>query len=588
MLSRQDGRKKSSGLQTEISGERTSRPLATLLQRRTLQTLTCMILLLPAMVTAQQAPEAASVPPPSASQPMAKVSAKAYGAQCTGKGDDTAAIQAALDVQSAYNISVLKSVNVDVELPQGTCMLSAPLRMGLYGSLTGQNDATTLFANYVGWQGKDYDAIDVAITGPVPSGESVGQRRISNLRLYGANNAKIPNSVGIHIHNTVANYDQRYQVPYFNIEDVFISGFDTGIEAEDWLSSSINNVNITAVRQGIFLNGHDVNIQIGHTNLAYSSSATSHSSIRSATVAFLLAANPKYCTNCTNYPQGISFHDSSIVAFDYAVWVSQAIAVDIHDNILDYAGGGVVKSGAAIQISTVGGSLYIHHNLIALVPESSAYGIYSTANATDGIWVESNYFTNYASKTNSDIGIAISGNGATRDWHINANTFINYRQGIHFNQAASYSEVRNNFGSGITGALIDLAGVPGLVYQSMFVDGNTNTTPVPVVKKDTATGFILGNNSGLSQITGTFEASGAGCTFSPGAIGNHCVATIRTPFNMFDLGFRVHGCTVTGANGVTTIGGVVPPASPNSFSVYETALSTTATGGGTISCEVTH
>ena len=519
---------------------------------------------------------------------MAKVSAKAYGAQCTGKSDDTAAIQAALDVQSVYNINILKNVNVNVELPQGTCMLSAPLRMGLYGSLIGQNDDTTLFANYAAWKGSDYAAIDVSITGSIPSGETVAQRRISNLRIYGGSNQKIPNSVGIHIYNTVPAYDQRFQVPYFNIEDVFISGFDTGIEGEDWLSSSINNVNITAVRQGIFLNGHNVNIQIGHTNLAYSSSSVAHTSSRSGTVGLLLAANTKYCSNCTNYPQGISFHDSSVVAFDYAVWVSQAIGVDIHDNILDYAGGGVTRNGAGVQISTVGGGLYIHHNYIAVQPEASSYGIYSTANAGDGVWVESNYFTNYASKTNSDIGIAISGKGATRAWHINGNTFMNYREGIYFNQAPSYSEVRNNFGAGIAGALINLAGVPGLVYQSMFVDGNTNSTASPVVKQGNATGFILGNNSGLAQITGTFPASGAGCTFSAGAVGNHCIATIPTPFNMFDSGFMVHGCTITGANGVVAVGGVVTPSSPKSFSVYETALSTAATGGGTISCEITH
>src|ERR1700678_732724 len=209
----------------------------------TLKILACLTISLPSLVLAQ-------VPPVSASQPAAKVSARAYGAQCTGQGDDTAAIQAALDVQSAFNVAVLKNVNVDVELPQGTCVLSAPLRMGLYGSLVGQNDATTILAHYDRWQSKDYAAIDVAITGPIPSGEAVGQRRISNLRLLGANNSKIAHSVGIHIHNTVPKYELQYQVSYFNLADLFISGFDTGIEAEDWESSSIDNVNITAVRQG--------------------------------------------------------------------------------------------------------------------------------------------------------------------------------------------------------------------------------------------------------------------------------------------------------------------------------------------------
>src|ERR1700761_967849 len=546
-----------------------------------LRILVCLAVSPPGLVYAQ-------VPPASASEPMAKISAKAYGAQCTGHGDDTAAIQSALDVQSAFNISVLKKVNVDVELPQGTCLLTAPLRMGLYGSLVGQNNATTILAHYDRWQGNDYAAIEVAVTGPVPSGEAIGQRRISNLRLYGANNSKIAHSVGIHIYNTVPKYALPYQISYFNLEDLFISGFDTGIEAEDWESSSIDKVNITAVRQGISLNGHVVNIQIGHTHLSYSNFAPSHTSTTGSTVGLSLAANPKYCTNCTNYPQGISFHDSAIVAFDYLVFVSQAITVDIHDNVLDYAGEGVVNKGAAIQIARVGGGLYVHHNYISLEPGSDAYGIYSTANATDGIWIESNYFTNYAGKNNSDIGIAVSGNGATKGWHIDANTFMNYREGIHFNQAASYSAVRNNFGSGTSGALINLAGVPGLAYQSMFVDGNTNDTSAPVIKQQDAAGLFVGNNAGSAQRTGTYTASGSGCTITAGAVGNYCKATIPTPFKMFDGDFKVHGCEVTGANGVTTIGGVTGSVSSKSFTVYETALSTTSTGGGTISCEVTH
>ncbi|MGC2403436.1 MAG: glycosyl hydrolase family 28-related protein, partial [Acidobacteriaceae bacterium] len=270
----------------------------------------------------------AQLPSPPASASVLRINAKEYGAQCNGKTDDTAAIQAALNVQSAYNITVLRGTNAEVELPPGTCILTAPLHIGLYGSLVGQNDGSTLYANYAAWHGKNYDAIDVSITGRVPSGESVAQRRIAHFRLFGGGNQGIPNSAGIHIHNTEATYDQQFQIPYLNIDDVSISGFDTGIEAEDWLSSSISNVNITAVRLGIWLNGHDVNIQIGHTNMAYSSFDTAHTSNHSATVALLLAPNEKFCTNCTNYPQGIDFHDSSVVAFDYDVWVSHAIAVD--------------------------------------------------------------------------------------------------------------------------------------------------------------------------------------------------------------------------------------------------------------------
>jgi hypothetical protein len=277
---------------------------------------------------------------------------------------------------------------------------------------------------------------------------------------------------------------------------MMISGFDTGIEAEDWLSSSINNLNMTCVRQGVWLNGHAVNIQIGHSQLAYSGCSNQHTSNHDPTVALLLSPNRKYCSNCTNYPQGISFHDSSVVGFDYGVWINQAITVSIHDSVLDYGADGIVKKGAAIRISTVGGGLFIHHNYLTVTPASAAYGIYSEANATDGIWIESNYFNTYAPGRNSDVGIALAGTGLTRDWHINGNTFMNYDVGIEFKQAPAYGEVRGNFGSEISSELIDLAGRPGLVYKGMFVDGNTTASSVPAIRKGDARGMTLGTNLG--------------------------------------------------------------------------------------------
>ena len=430
--------------------------------------------------------------------PTSRADARTYGAKCVGRSfDDTPAIQAALDVAYAYNVSLQKKVPGVVELPAGTCRITQTLKMGLHGSLIGQGEATTVMVDYAEWKGgADHNALEIAITGPIPSGESVAQRRIGGFILLGSGNFAIPDSVGIHLYNTIARYDQSNQVPYFNIDDMMVTGFDTGIEGEDWLSSSINNVNMTCVRQGIWLNGHAVNIQIGHTQLAYSQCAIQHTSDHSATIALRLSPNGKYCNNCTNYPQGISFHDSSIVAFDNDIWIQHAVSVSIHDSVLDYGAMGSVGKGAAIRISAIGGGLFIHHNYLSLSPSSSAYGIYSEANATDGIWIDSNYLTTYAAQgKNSQIGIMLAGGGATRDWHINSNTFINYSVGIQFKQAPAYSEVKGNFGQGILGQLIDLAGQPGLVYKDMFVAGNMAVSPAPAVRTGDAKGAALATNS---------------------------------------------------------------------------------------------
>jgi hypothetical protein len=434
----------------------------------------------------------------SAPLPGNRVDPRAYGAKCIGPAfDDTAAIQAALDVAYAYNINLLKTVPGVVELPAGTCHITKALRMGFHNSLVGQGEATILFVDYGSWKsGADHNALEIGITGPIPSGESVSQRRIAGFVLMGNGNSTMPDSVGIHLYNTVPSYDQTHQIPYFNIDDMMITGFDTGIEGEDWLSSSVNNVNLTCVRQGIWLNGHAVNIQIGHTQMAYSSFANQHTSNRAATVGLLLSPNSKYCNNCTNYPQGISFHDSSIVAFDDDVWIQHAVTVSIHDSVLDYGAVGLVNNGAGIRISSVGGGLFIHHNYLSLNPSPSSCGICSEANATDGIWIESNYLTSYdVSGKNNQIGILLAGAGPTRDWHINSNTFLHYSIGVQFKQAPAYSEVKGNFGERISGTLIDLAGQPGLVYKNMVVRDNTSPAS-SMIRSGDAKGVTLDSNSG--------------------------------------------------------------------------------------------
>jgi hypothetical protein len=455
-----------------------------------------VLALLCAVAGGQQTPDL-SLAQKTAPLPANRVDARAYGAKCVGPCfDDTAAIQAALEVAYAYNVNLLKTVSGVVELPAGTCHITKTLKMGLHSSLIGQGEATILMVNYTTWKGgPDHNALEIGITGPIPSGEAVSQRRIEDFILMGIGNSAMPDSVGIHLYNTVGKYDQTHQIPYFNIDNMMITGFDTGIEGEDWLSSSINNVNMSCVRQGIWLNGHAVNIQIGHTQLAYSSCANGHTSDRSATVGLLLSANGKYCNNCTNYPQGISFHDSSIVAFDDDVWIKQAITVSIHDSVLDYGAMGLINNGAGIRISTVGGGLFIHHNYLSLNPSPSSYGIYSEANATDGVWIESNYLTSYdVSGKNSQIGILLAGGGPTRDWHINSNTFLHYSVGVQFKQAPAYSEVKGNFGERISGALIDLAGQPGLVYKSISVKDNT-APAASAVRTGDAKGVTLESNS---------------------------------------------------------------------------------------------
>ena len=55
----------------------------------------------------------------------------------TQGAQNTAAIQSALNSQYVYNQPTAANVTVVVQLPQGSCVVSQPLEMGIHGSLVG-------------------------------------------------------------------------------------------------------------------------------------------------------------------------------------------------------------------------------------------------------------------------------------------------------------------------------------------------------------------------------------------------------------------------------------------------------------------
>ena len=94
----------------------------------------------------------------------------------------------------------------------------------------------------------------------------------------------------------------------------------------------------------------------------------------------------------------------------------------------------------------------------------------------------------------------------------------------------------------------------------------------------------------MKQLTGTFTATGPGCTITAGAVGNTCAtpATIVNRVAFPDADYIVSACSVVGASGANVVSTISRPIQGTQFTVYETALSATATGGGAIHCSVTH
>jgi hypothetical protein len=116
---------------------------------------------------------------------------------------------------------------------------------------------------------------------------------------------------------------------------------------------------------------------------------------------------------------------------------------------------------------------------------------------------------------------------------------------------------------------------------------NKDGDSIPVVNEGTASGFVIGYNVSTTQLTGTFVATGTGCTYAAG-IGNNCAVTMTNPFAFADTNYKVSGCTVTGGTGLNGVTQAAAPSQGNIFPVYEVGLNTAGAGGGTIYCTVVH
>jgi hypothetical protein len=530
--------------------------------------------------------------------PPQVVNVKDFGAVCNGLNDDTAAINAALAATFAWNTNLLANENLDVELPQGTCQITAPLKMGIHGSLTGQGDASKLWANYAAWRGSDHNAIEITATAALPGSQSIAERKLSDFTIFGSNNATIPDTTAIVIQNTANVYSPtEYAISAMSLDHIHIAAFDTGILAEDFKDSVIESVTISNVRRGIALDGQVLDVQISHGTIQIGSWGAT--STHTSTTGLSIEVNHKYGAGCGNNqycaPQDIVVHDSTIIAFDNLIYDQQCVQLDIHDNALDSASRGPVgNGGSGVLIGPLGiaGGLWIKNNWIG-VNGANAYGVQSTGIQGNGLWIEDNYFFPYIAPTTSS-GIALTGASFVAGVHIVGNTFgqqngIGFEQDIDLKQPVVYSEIRNNFGIYTGQYMINLSGLNGLTHTNLIVDGNSDSDRIPVIHNDgSATGYTTGINKSPVQVTGTYVASGSGCSITAGALGNSCSATVHNRVAFPDANYQVTGCAVVGASDHVVVSTVAAPSNGAAFSVAEIALNATATGGGTINCTVVH
>lgn len=433
------------------------------------------------------------------------INALSAGAVCNGTTDDTSAIQAALSAQTAYNIQVGTNVSTTVVLPDGTCRITQTLTMGLYGSLVGNNNATTLYADYSSWHGNNYDALDITTNTQIPSQEAIATRKIADFSFIGRNNSKVV-STAINVYSTspTAGAEISDQIPYLLFSHLLVSGFDTGIEMNDVVATTVDAVGISQVRTGVLLAGNVVNTNLSHLQVQYSTGSYTSNS-KSATTGIIITS--KTYSNGVDYPQGIIISDSDVVGFDNDLTVNYCENCNFHDNIFDYGGEGTLKNGTTVWLGLVYGTA-LRNNYIAN-NYADAFGVnlvgppeISQSSNNDGIWIEGNFITCYASSPGM-IGVALgAGSYPSRGVHIENNHFVNVLQGIELSHPLQFSSIRGNYGDKVTQWLINLDGsVNPISHVGLLIQGNYDSDSIPVVNVGNASGYELEWNYSPLQTT---------------------------------------------------------------------------------------
>lgn len=527
------------------------------------------------------------------------VYAAQYGALCNGSTDDTAAIQAAINAAYSYNLPVVTHEQMTVVLPQGSCLIEQPLELGQRGSLVGQGDSTYLVCDWQAWRGTDDNCLEMITNGPIGGGASIGQRRIGNFSIIGIGNASVADSTAIYIANNANITDTLHVFENLSFDNLQISDFDTGINAQDFANSQITNVNMHGERVGLNFNGDVVNISVSNTNIF--TGTWLHTSNHTLTYGVMVQPNNKYTNGTCNVnlycgPQGVTFYHTFVLSFDTLVYQAQCLACVYQNNTFDQAADGALSqstltpTGYALQLGpqAVGDGLFITgNNLGTQNPAGPILYSQMTGSGTASVITGNYFFLDAGLSLASAIGIDLVGSSAVTQLSINDNKFSNLSYGIVLAQPLTYSTIRGNTG-GANNTLIWLSGAASLVHTATTVDGNTDASNVLVVTEGTASGMRIGWNQSPTQFLGTQTVSAAGCTIASGAVGNQCAEpVILTWPNAFPDSTYTFTCSVQSPTQPTGIGvmGIVNGAT---ISVNEVAQNASSVGGGQINCTGTH
>jgi parallel beta-helix repeat protein len=562
--------------------------------------------------------------------PSTTIKAAEYGALCNGNNDDTSAIQNAVDALASIGGGVevvppLAMAQGAVELPQGKCLVNHPIILYNYGSIQGSGNGTWISPGPA-WSATAPDNAIIEIVETYDQAKYHSQststinRFVRNINLMYAAAAsqvtgiKVYNqtgSTGTYPYPTPGTNPQPYQIPGVILEGNAMYSMDTAIDVEDCGECVIENNQIFYVRQGIVDSGNNYSLIVQNNAIQAGSfrytkrpfagpgSATTNGIISYSSVRYACGGGTgKACTGgkiaqtLITSPQGLNLTNNTFEGFDVNAYIVNCLGFVATANAFDNGGNPSVFLGQLKFAQLFYNFMATNRtdaNAIQIAGATSTQG--PGFNNLDGVWLTGNFIYNYNPSSANGILFESSKSGQPRrNVYITENQFFNWKTGIYVQTPLTQSVIRGNYGVTNSNTLIYLAASGTRPFEGTLIEDNTSPDSEKILTVASGSGYVVGYNQSSSQVTGTFVASGPGCTITAGAIGNTCAtaATMVNPIPFADASYNVAGCSVVGAQGVTVATVVSPPTAGGEFRVSETALSNTATGGGTIYCTVVH
>jgi len=398
-----------------------------------------------------------------------------FGAKCDGGHDDTAAFRDA--------IKALSDRPRRLTLPEGVCRITGPIVIPTpMVQLVGAGAGSVIQADFSAWSDKNnYIALRLLNT---DAWVTIG-RAFRDFSVQGIHNERVV-SIGIQMRSLNNHQDGGHYLAGVLFENVHVNGFDTGFEIRDTIRSSFRFLQVDECRVGFALLGENVNDQF--QNLYAGNFSTDHTSERDSTYGVVIDA-ADYPDRHDHGPEGITLTDSVVVGAHTNLLVRQGLFIVVERNVLDLA------RGSSVVIEDPN-TFRLEDNYLS--SQGSVQAVISVRPPSidiDSLTLVGNQIDGLGKK--GAIGIHFASGTKRRGVIIERNHLIGLTAPMLFDSLPESLVLRDNYGSGNSGAFIRIAG-HGKLGKAVLIDGNHTSNHHPIF--DTRwTGLPTETNSSASQ-----------------------------------------------------------------------------------------